>query len=417
MSDSDATAATPPRLPIEEELLEGRRLLGERLAELELLYRTAPVGLALVDSDLRFVRINDRLAAINGRSADAHIGVALSEVLPDLWPQVEPLYRRVFDTGESVLDIDVHGTTAAEPGVERDWLVNYYPLRDRDGRIFGVNAVVQDITESKRAQRGLEEAHRTLEQRVIERTAELATSQQRYRELSEELAHVQRVATIGEMAAELAHEINQPLAAIVNFADGVVLRLREPAIDCAAMLDAVRQIAGEARRAAEVIRRLRDFVRKGAIQSEPCEINRLVREVAGLLDAETRRHAVALRLQLADGLPAIAADPIQIQQVVLNLLRNGLDAIAAGTGGERLLVVETHAAPPGVLLAVRDDGVGLPAAAAGRIFDAFFTTKPDGLGIGLTISRSIAEAHGGALWAEPQAPHGTTFFLRLPAER
>jgi PAS domain S-box-containing protein len=508
----------------EEELRQHRQQLAERLAELELLYDTAPVGLAMVDTELRFVRINDRLAVINGRPAAAHIGVPVRDVIPNLAPQIEPLYRRVIETGEPVLNFEVHGVTPADPA-ERDWLVSHYPVVDRDGRVFGVNAVVQDITESK-------QAHRTLEHRVEERTAELQASEQTYRALVEtlrdvvftldeqgvityispaieplsgllpgdvigrrfdefihpgdvaavlasfqrsvagaieplefrvlrksgeefwvrtlsrivhrpdgaaelrgvmtdvtarrqaedlvrrqqaELAHAQRVATIGEMTAEVAHEINQPLAAIVNFADGLALRLREPVIDRDAMLSVAGQIAAEGRRAAEVIRRLRDFVRKGAILAEPSDINRLVREVAALLDAETRRHGVAIRLRLDEGLGAVLLDRIQIQQVIMNLLRNGLDAIVGGDDAVRLLTVETRAAGArGILLVVHDSGVGLPPGAADQIFDAFFTTKPDGLGIGLTISRSIAEAHGGELWAERHPERGAIFYLSLP---
>ena len=511
----------------EEELRQHRQQLAERLAELELLYDTAPVGLAMVDTELRFVRINDRLAAINGRPAAAHIGVLVRDVIPALAAQIEPLYRRVIDTGEPILNYEVHGVTGSDPA-EHDWLVNFYPVRDRDGRVFGINVVVQDITESKRAQR-------TLEHRVRERTSELQASEQRYRALVEtlrdvvftldeqgvftyispaieplsgflpgdvigrrfdefvhpddvaavlasfqrsvagaieplefrvrsksgeelwartlssivhrpdggaelrgvmtdvtdrrqaedlvrrqqaELAHVQRVATIGEMTAEVAHEINQPLAAIVNFADGLALRLREPATDRDAMLAVAGQIAAEGRRAAEVIRRLREFVRKGAILAEPSNINRLVREVAALLDAEARRHGVAIRLHLDEGLGTMLLDRIQIQQVIMNLLRNGLDAIAGGDDAVRLLTVETRAAGArGILLVVHDSGVGLPPGGDDQIFDAFFTTKPDGLGIGLTISRSIAEAHGGELWAERHPERGAIFYLSLPGRR
>ena len=540
----------------ETELRESRWLLAQQVAELERLYDTAPVGLCLVDAELRYVRINDRLAAINGRPATGHIGARVRDVIPALASQVESLCRRVLEGGEPALDVELHGRAPADQDEVHDWLVSYYPVRHPDGQIFGVNAVVQDISERKRAQRALEEAHRTLEQRVRERTAELATaierleaevaerqrthaalqsSEQKYRALVEtirdvvftldahgaityispaieplsgfapgeligrrfdefihpddradalgsfqrsltgaiephefrvhpktgsvrwvrtlsrvmlrpdgdtelrgvltditarrqaedlarrqqaELAHAQRVATIGEMTAEVAHEINQPLAAIVNFADGLGLRLREAVVDRSAVQEVAAQIAAEGRRAAEVIRRLREFVRKGAIQIEPSDVNRLVREVAGLLEPDARRHGIAIRLHLDEALGQISLDRIQIQQVVMNLLRNGLDALAAASG-ERLLTVETGpAGTRDVLVAVRDTGVGLPADAADdQIFDAFFTTKADGLGIGLTISRSIVEAHGGQLWAERNPDRGATFYVSLPSGR
>jgi PAS domain S-box-containing protein len=548
MTQPPPTGLKPP--PESREWLV--RQLAEKLAELELLYDTAPVGLALVDTELRYVRINDRLAAMNGRPAAEHIGQRVRDMIPALTGQVEPVLYGVIETGEPA-NFEVHGFTAADPGQAHDWLLIFYPVRDRDGRVFGVNAVVQDITERTRAQRALEEAHSRLHDRTAELTgaldelqaqsaerqrthAALQASEERYRTLVEtlrdvvftldvrgtityispaieplsgftpdeligkrfdefihpddrsealgsfqrsvagaieplefrvhsklgavrwvrtlsrvvqrpdggvelrgvltdvtarrhaedearrrqaELAHVQRVATIGEMTAQIAHEINQPLAAIVNFADGLGLRLSQAGVDRAAMQGVAAQIAAEGRRAAEVIRRLREFARKGAFHSEPSDVNRLVREVAGLLEAEVRRHAVALRLHLNDALDEVWLDRVQIQQVIMNLLRNGLDALVAGVGGERRLTVETRPdGARGVLVAVRDTGVGLPAEAEDdRIFDAFFTTKPDGLGIGLAISRSIVEAHGGRLWAERNADRGATFYLSLPRER
>jgi len=519
----------------EQALREHRQQLAERLAEVELLYDTAPVGLALVDTNLRYVRINHRLAATNGRPAAAHLGQLVRDVVPAFAQQLEPLLRKVIDTGEPMLNIEVHGFAAGDPIAPHDWVLSFYPVRDREGRIFGVNAVVQDISGRVQVRRALEEAGRMLEQRVHERTAELELSEQKYRALVEtirdvvftldeqgtitymspvieavsgyapadlvgrrfdefivaddrpeavasfrralagtieplefrvrtksgavrwarslsrplpradgsvelrgvlidvtqrrhaedlarhqqaELAHVQRVATVGEMTAEVAHEINQPLAAIVNFADGLALRLREAEIDREAMAAVAAQIAAEGRRAAEVIRRLREFVRKGAILAEPSDINRLVREVAALVDAEARRHGVAVRLHLDEPVRTVSLDRIQIQQVIMNLLRNGLDAIAAGAGTVRQLTVETRNGDArGLLVAVHDTGIGLPAGADGRIFDAFFTTKPDGLGIGLTISRSIVQAHGGELWAERNPECGTSFYVSLPTSR
>ncbi|MGD9763258.1 MAG: ATP-binding protein [Candidatus Binatia bacterium] len=250
---------------------------------------------------------------------------------------------------------------------------------------------------------------------VITDVTEFRRAEDRVRTQQAELAHVQRVATVGAMTAQVAHEINQPLAAIVNFADGLALRMREDTIDRQAVQQVAALIASEGRRAAEVIRRVRDFVRKGVTQSEPSDINALVREIAVLFEAEARSQGVAMRLRLDARIATLNVDRIQIQQVLMNLLRNALDSLEEVHAGERLLTVVTRRdGTKAVRITVRDTGVGLPPGAAPRIFEPFFTTKPHGLGIGLPISRSIVEAHGGRLWAKSAAKPGVAFHVSLP---
>jgi C4-dicarboxylate-specific signal transduction histidine kinase len=269
-------------------------------------------------------------------------------------------------------------------GRSSTWLV-----RDRDGRASYVVTQLQDIT----AQKQLEEQTRRLQA---------------------ELAHVLRVRTMGEMVAEIAHEINQPLASIANFANGLATRLERDVEDVEALRTAAAQIANEALRASDIIRRLRDFLRRGEVQRECCDANAIVRDALRLIEPELRQDAVALKLQLAPPLH-VEVDRVQIAQVVLNLLRNALEAMAAGNGGPREVQVETaRGTDSTVVISVRDSGVGLPPAQETRIFDAFFTTKERGLGLGLSISRSIIEAHGGRLWARANHEHGTTVAFVLP---
>ncbi|MBU0639727.1 MAG: PAS domain S-box protein [Planctomycetes bacterium] len=234
----------------------------------------------------------------------------------------------------------------------------------------------------------------------------------------EELAHVVRVSTMGEMAAGLAHELNQPLAAITNYAQGCVRRLQSEAVDTDQFTEALEHVVAEARRAGAVIRRVRDFVRKREPRREAVHVNEVVRRVMKLAETEARVNQVAIRLNLAGGLPTVLGDDIQLEQVVLNLVRNGIEAMAQCAPEERHLTIATGVGQEGMLeVVVADAGSGLTPEAAERVFVPFYTTKRDGMGMGLSISQAIIEAHGGRLGVVPRATRGTTFRFTLPLEQ
>jgi two-component system sensor kinase FixL len=234
------------------------------------------------------------------------------------------------------------------------------------------------------------------------------------RQQQAELAHALRVATMGQMAAEVGHEINQPLAAIVSFAKGLSTRLQGGAVDAADMSRATDKIAAEALRAAEVVRRQREFLRRGAPQRAPVELNGLVRDATHLIEPDARRHEIAIRIALDPSIPLLDLDRIQIEQVVLNLLRNGVEAIVEAGRTRNELVVETCLVDGAAQVTVSDTGIGLGPAACEEAFTPFYTTKAKGLGLGLSIGRSIIEAHGGKIWAAPNHSRGATFGFRLP---
>jgi PAS domain S-box-containing protein len=230
------------------------------------------------------------------------------------------------------------------------------------------------------------------------------------------LAHVTRVTMLGEMTTSIAHEVNQPLGAIVTNA-GASLRWlvrRPPEIE--EVRAAIGQIVNDAHRANEVIRRIRRFSKKVDPEMLRLDINEVVEEAVTLLRHDALRHGVAIRLELASGLPQVSGDRIQLQQVMLNLLVNGMEAMATVRERERVLIARTqrHQAD-GVLVAIEDAGVGIKPENADRLFSAFYTTKADGLGMGLSIVRSIIEAHGGRVWASPNAGSGMTFQFTLSA--
>jgi PAS domain S-box-containing protein len=228
-----------------------------------------------------------------------------------------------------------------------------------------------------------------------------------------ELAHMLRLRTLGEMAAVIAHEVNNPLSAIVSWAKGVERRLRSTAAPPADMVKALEEISAQAVRAGEIIRRIRGFVRKGEPHRDWVHVNDIVGDAWRFVEADARRRGIRLRLDLAPAIPTVWADPVQIGQVVVNLLRNGIEAMDGDTD-EGELALETMRRDDLVEVRVRDTGVGLSREVAGKVFESFFTTKPHGLGIGLSICTSIVEAHGGRLWFTSNPDGGTTFHLALP---
>src|SRR5262245_37762352 len=356
-------------------------------AQLATIYHSVPVGLAFVDTQLRFVSINDHLAEINGRPADAHLGRTVRQVLPRLADTLEPIYRRVIATGQPVIDAELQGATAARPGEERSWLVSYYPVQDSQGTILGVTAVVQEVTERKRAE-----------------------------EARQELAHASRLALVGECTASIAHEINQPLGASLSNADAAEMLLESspPA------LDQVREILGDIRkddlRASEVIRRLRDLLKKRAMQTEPVDLNEVSSAVVQLVRGESRRRGVQVESAPADDLPLVRGDRVHLQQVLLNLIVNGMDAVA-GVPGPKCVTVRTTVKDNGAAeIAVSDTGSGVLPDRLTRLFDPFFSTKKEGMGLGLSIARSLVEAHGGRIWAENNPDGGATFRFTVPTK-
>jgi len=237
---------------------------------------------------------------------------------------------------------------------------------------------------------------------------------ERLRQLEAELAHINRVSMMGEMAASLAHEIKQPIAAAVSNAEACLQWLDRDQPDLLELHEAATETVKEARRAAEIITRIGSFFRKERARHEALDINELIYEMVLLVRQEAMHRSISLRTQLGTNLSKVSADRVQLQQVLMNLMLNGIEAMKDTTGE---LTVQSQQDEDGrVLISVSDTGVGLPAENADKIFDAFFTTKPQGTGMGLAITRSIIESHGGRLWARPNAGRGTTFYFTLPNE-
>ena len=230
-----------------------------------------------------------------------------------------------------------------------------------------------------------------------------------------DLARVTRVTTMGELTASIAHEVNQPIAAVVTNASACLRWLDNDKPNLDEARAAATRIVRDGTRAADIISRIRRLFTKGGQPRQPVDVNQLVRETVDVLGNEAVRHAVTLRTDLAGDIPEVMADRVQLQQVMVNLIVNGIDAIKDGARTRELALKTRLSEDREVVVSVSDTGVGLPAQQADRLFDAFFTTKPEGTGMGLAISRSIIEAHHGRLWATPNTPGGAIFVFALPA--
>jgi C4-dicarboxylate-specific signal transduction histidine kinase len=258
-------------------------------------------------------------------------------------------------------------------------------------------------------------AHALERQRRARRRRDEARAAAEARAHQAEVEQAARLSALGGMAAGLAHELNQPLAAIVSYARGCARRIESGEASVAALLPAIEAIAAQALRAGEVLRQIRSFLQNGALRREALDVNRLVREAARVAEADAERLGVRLVLDLGTGLPPAEADGIQVEQVLANLVRNGLEAIEARAAGPRVLTIATRQADGDALeVAVHDTGTGLTPSVARRLFDPFFTTKAEGLGLGLSISRTLVEANGGRLWAGGNDDGGATFRFTLP---
>jgi signal transduction histidine kinase len=221
--------------------------------------------------------------------------------------------------------------------------------------------------------------------------------------------------TMGELAASIAHEINQPLAAVITNGNACMRWLARSQPDLEEAKDAAQRIIRDGKRASEVIARIRALLKRTATNRLPLDINEVIQETMALAQNEARRRRVSLRTDFAANLPSVLGDRVQLQQVILNLVMNGIEAMSSGSNESRQLLIKTQRDDSDqVLVSVRDSGIGLDPNLADRLFEAFFTTKTDGMGMGLSISRSIIEAHGGRLWATPNVGSGATFQFAIP---
>jgi PAS domain S-box-containing protein len=499
--------------------------------DLESIYRAAPIGLAFLSTDCRYVMINQHLTEICGLSIEDHIGRSVRETVPQVADQVEQIVQMILRTREPIIGIELNGQRPDGSNLDRVWITYWHPLKNGAGDVVGINVAAKEITERKRAEADLAASQdqlrnlnetlaerveaqaqerdriwklsqdllivtdsngivlnvnpawsvtlgwsaddlvgksgqwlvhpddrdrsmaelvnlvtglrtRQLENRIIGKDGlyrwlswsaapdrgliyaaarditDLKKAQEQLETLRHQLADASRQTTMGAMTASIAHEINQPLAAIMTNASAGSRWLTRANPNLAEAQAAFDQIEQGCHRMNEVIASVRAMFGKESSESSPVDLGQLVGEVLALTQGELATLQITLRNNMNSELPPVMAERVPIQQVVLNLVMNAIEAMSSVVGRERCLTIGSgFDQQASVTITVEDTGSGIDPVHLQRIFDPFFTTKLKGMGLGLSISRSIVEAHAGSLKAVPRRPFGTAFCLTLPVAK
>ena len=375
--------------------------------ELEAIYATAPVGLFVLDRDLRFLRLNDRLAEMNGLPVAAHLGRRVREVVPDLADAAEPLFQGVLDRGEPLLNMQLSGETASQPGVQRHWREHYYPMRDASGQVVGINGVVEEITEIKHIEAEIRALNADLEAKVAARTAEARAAS----------------AAKSEFLAHMSHEIRTPLNAVLG-----LVQVMEKSLLTPAQRELIERIRAAGRSLLLLLNDILDFskIEAGQLQLEarPFVLAPLLHQLDALLGATARAKGLGFAIDAAP-LPngALVGDPLRLEQVLTNLIGN---AVKFTDAGEVRLIIRTLDADDGTArlrFAVTDTGIGIAPTVLPQIFAAFnqadtgISRRFGGTGLGLAISKRLVEHMGGAIGVESEEGVGSTFWFELPLGR
>ena len=375
----------------EDALRRSEAQLADTKRELQATIDTIPVLVSSYGPAGRRDFVNAAWRHFTGLSQDQALDTEwYSTVHPDDIAEGEIRWREALAKGQA---LRMEQRFRRADGAYRWFLVDRVPLHDEAGRVIKWYSTGYDIEDQKRAEGALHAAQA-------------------------ELAHASRVTTLGEMSASIAHEVNQPLAAIIANGEACLRWLDRKTPDLDEVRAAVEWIIKDGNRAGEVIRRVRALSNKAETQKAAFDINDIVKDVVALLQRELVAHRVLLRTELAPALSPVFADRVQLQQVIINLVLNGIEAMQPVEDRPRDLVIRSYQDDiQQIVVAVKDSGIGITAESADQLFNAFFSTKPGGLGIGLSICRSIIEVHGGRLSASGNCGPGATFRFALPPQR
>lgn len=389
---------------------EATRAREESLALLDTLLSSAPVGLAFLDPKLRYVRLNQALAELNGLPIEAHLGRSPEEITPELSPALAPLCRSVLETGAPVVNAEVSGEIRAALGQQRHWLVSYYPVRAPTGALLGLGGVVTDITARKQVEEALRALTTTLEQRVAERTTALERAMAEQRRLEREAQRAEHFALLGRLAAGVSHEIRNPLAAVFLHVDVLAEELALFSPDSPVVAESLAEIRENLARVDDLVQDYLSLVRVHAIQRQVQDLGASVatwgREFQSILAA----RGVNVQVDGVKRLGPVAFHASTLRRALLNLIENAADAMPQGG----TVTLDGQRTADQVRLQIRDTGSGIPAEKLTHIFEPLYTTKPGGTGLGLYIVQEIVAAHGGQVTVQSVMGHGTTATLTLP---
>jgi PAS domain S-box-containing protein len=516
------------------EFREAEEAVRKSQEELEHIYKTAPVGLALVDENLRYLRMNEELAAMYGRPAEELLGQTVREILPEFAPKLEAVYRKVLESGQPVRDVEVHGTTPPQPGRERDWTNSYFPLISGDGKVRGVNVVVREITDraatsafgqlalgdmdveglfrvaldivaktlgtpyvivfelmpdsksliprasqgwtvevprvgagseslagytmsigeplviedlrnetrfglpqhllqqkiissmtvvipGKKAPYGILGAYSTNrrefnppETHFLQSVANILGTVIERKRLEEQIFQTQKLELIGSLAAGVAHQLNTPLAVIMMRLQ--MLKEDLATIEQKAPLGQVDGILSAAKKMSTIIQDLLNFSRLPELKKEKVQIEFVLQQILSFVEVRARKQHVELQQNFSDNIPAFDADKNRLEQALLNIVVNALDAMPEGGTLSVSTAVTTQAEMDYLRIEFRDNGSGMTADETGKIFDPFFTTKPvgQGTGLGLSVTYEIIRSHGGEIKVISEKGDGSTFHVLIP---
>jgi len=379
----------------QEEIIE-RKHSQEQLLESETRFQvmadTAPVLIWMTGTDALCNYFNKPWLEFTGRTMEQEVGTGWTEgVYPDDLQGCFDVFLPAFHARKP---FRMEYRLKRADGEYR-WVIESGIPRYAGGEFAGYIGSNIDITDLKRA----------------------AEESERLRQVKSELAHLNRVTTMGELAASIAHEIKQPISAAHTDAKTCLRWLGRDEPDIEEAREALSRIVQDVTRASEIISRIRGLFKKGEPERGSVDLNEVIEEMISLLRSEAERHAISIHTELAHGLPKVSADRVQLQQVLMNLMLNGIEAMSEGKMAGELTIKSQQNPEEQVLVSVSDSGIGLPPERADKVFDPFFTTKPQGTGMGLSISRSIIESQGGRLWATGNPDRGATFQFTLPFEQ
>jgi PAS domain S-box-containing protein len=396
---------------------EAKVALHESEARLRATYDSAPVGLALLDCDLRFVIVNRHLVEVTGASAEARLGRTVREVLPHLADTVEPILHRVLETGEPVLNLSLTSETAAAPGETRHWLASYQPVRDAAGGIIGICAAVQDVTAQRRAEAVLARDKAELERLIEERTAALLRAAKERRRAEETARQAEKLAALGQLTGGVAHDFNNILQVVTTGA-ALLARPSIPEKRKTAVLEGLIKAGQNGR---ELTSRLLAFARRQTLRPEVINVGAHLAGMSELL-RQTLGSPIRVATDIEPDLWPVHADPSQLEVAILNLAVNARDAMPVGgtltiqARNATLEATEERAAGAYVCIAVKDTGEGMPPHILSRVLEPFFTTKKTGQGTGLGLPQvhGFAKQSGGDLQIASGPGRGTVVLLHLP---